>query len=142
MTAAEKWEMQLDDAFQLEFDAFAPDVRDALLAAAKSVEIAGPKTGRPHVDTLQGSKHHNMKELRFAAMNGTQIWRAAFAFDPARTGTILVAADKQGTDEKRFYKKLIKTADQRFDKHLAKLAEVEKERRHSVTPGKTIKTKA
>jgi hypothetical protein len=35
---------------------------------------------RNHADTLKGSKHANMKELRFEASGGE--WRAAFAFDP------------------------------------------------------------
>lgn len=73
--------------------------------------------------TLKGSKHENMKELRFKAKNGTQVWRAAFAFDPQRKGTVLVAADKQGTVEKSFHKKLIKIADKRFDAHLKSLSE-------------------
>jgi hypothetical protein len=57
-----------------------------------------------------------MKELRFYADNG--VWRIAYAFDPERQAVILVAGDKSGTNEKRFYKTLIKTADTRFDAHL------------------------
>jgi hypothetical protein len=60
-----------------------------------------------------------MKELRFAADDG--VWRVAFAFDPKRNAIMLVAGDKSGTSEKRFYKKLIATADDRFDAHLALL---------------------
>jgi hypothetical protein len=41
-----------------------------------------------------------MKELRFSAEDGA--WRVAFAFDPARRGVILVAADKAGVAQKRF----------------------------------------
>src|SRR3546814_4259362 len=37
----------------------------------------------PHADTLGGSKHTNMKELRFNADGG--VWRVAFAFDPERS---------------------------------------------------------
>jgi len=33
-------------------------------------------------------------------------------------GILLVAGDKSGTSEKRFYKMLIKKADERFDRHL------------------------
>jgi len=91
------------------------------------IELAGPKTGRPHVDTLNGSKHANMKELRFKAHNGSEIWRAAFAFDPQRKAYVLVAGDKQGQDEAAFYKALINTADKRFDAHLKKLAKDKKE---------------
>ena len=59
----------------------------------------------------------NMKELRFTADNG--IWRVAFAFDPQRQAIMLVASDKTGVSQKRFYKHLIKKADQRFDVHLS-----------------------
>jgi len=62
-----------------------------------------------------------MRELRFDADDG--VWRAAFAFDPKREAFILVAADKSGGSEKKFYKRLIKTADERFDQHLDTLKE-------------------
>ena len=54
----------------------------------------GPQLGRPYVDTLKGSKHANMKEIRFSAADGE--WRAAFAFDPERNAIVLVAGDKSG----------------------------------------------
>lgn len=41
------------------------------------------------------------------------------AFDPERQAILLVAGDKAGVAQKRFYKTLIATADQRFDEHLA-----------------------
>jgi len=62
-----------------------------------------------------------MKELRFDADDG--VWRAAFAFDPKREAIILVAADKSDGSEKKFYKRLINTADDRFDQHLEALKE-------------------
>ena len=80
------------------------------------LEQRGPQLGRPAVDTLKDSKHSNMKELRFDADNG--VWRVAFAFDPQRKAILLVAGDKSGVSEKRFYKQLIRTADARFDDHL------------------------
>ena len=98
------------------------DAQDALLAAAKAVRLAGPRTGRPFVDTLKGSRHGNMKELRYKASSGTQVWRAAFAFDPEQKAVILMAAQKQGTGERRFYARLVAIADQRFDNHLRQLA--------------------
>ncbi len=77
----------------------------------------GPQLGRPHADTLDGSKHVNMKELRFKAADG--VWRVAFAFDPERTAILLVGGDKSGVSEKRFYKQLIAKADKRLDEHLS-----------------------
>ncbi len=76
-------------------------------------------TGPPRVDTLKGSRHANMKELRFSAADGE--WRAAFAFDTARKAVLLVAGDKSGTSEGRFYRDLIRKADNRFDTHLRRL---------------------
>ena len=66
--------------------------------------------------TLKGSKHANMKELRFTLPDGE--WRVAFAFDPRRAAILLVAGKKSGTNERRFYRQLIRTADTRFDVHL------------------------
>ena len=135
-TLKPRWTVIFHDDFDPEFDSFPEDARDALLEAAEAVRLAGPKAGRPHVDTLLGSKHSNMKELRYKAGNGTQVWRAAFAFDPDRQGVVLVAAEKQGTDGPRFYKSLIKKADQRFDAHLRKLQQARTERTQNGRPVK------
>ncbi len=45
----------------------------------------------------------------------------AFAFDPNRKAILLVAGDKSGGSEKRFYRQLIETADERFDAHVARI---------------------
>ena len=112
------WNVLLDDEFDAEFKEFPRDVQTSLLAKVRMLEYFGPQLGRPHVDTLEGSKHANMKELRFDAAD--EVWRAAFAFDPRRQAVILVAGDKSGVSEKRFYRALIAKADQRFDDYLAR----------------------
>jgi hypothetical protein len=114
----QKWKVTFHDDFDPEFDALSPDVQDELLAVAAAVQELGPAAGRPHVGTLVNPKHPNMKELRFKANNGAEIWRAAFAFDPHREAIILVAAHKQGIDPKQFYKDFLKKANERFDKYL------------------------
>jgi len=113
------WDVEFDDAFEAEFLAYEPAVQDALLAVARLLADYGPQLGRPHADTLKGSKHANMKELRFEAADGQ--WRAAFAFDPARRAILLVAGDKSGGSEKRFYQQLIAKADFRFSAHVERL---------------------
>ena len=92
------WKIEFDSAFEAEFATFPREVQDALLATARLLADYGPKLGRPHADTLKGSKFANMKELRFEGAGGE--WRAAFAFDPARNGIVLVAGDKSGGSEK------------------------------------------
>jgi hypothetical protein len=57
-----------------------------------------------------------MKELRFEAANDE--WRVAFAFDPKRRAILLVAGDKSGGSQKRFYRQLIAKADKRSSAHL------------------------
>ncbi|HAT9492389.1 TPA: addiction module toxin RelE [Legionella pneumophila subsp. pneumophila] len=114
-----KWLIEFYDAFESEFDGFSEDVQDECFAHLQLLEKFGPNLKRPHVDTLNGSKHANMKELRFNANDG--VWRIAFAFDPKRKAILLVGGDKSGTSEKRFYKELIKKADSRFDDHLSNL---------------------
>lgn len=110
------WTVEFGDEFEPEFDELAQAVQDELLAHAVVLERFGPMPGRPHVDRLNGSKHANMKELRFDADDG--VWRVAFAFDPQRKGILLVAGDKAGVKERRFYRQLIAVADQRFEAHL------------------------
>jgi hypothetical protein len=45
----------------------------------------------------------------------------AFAFDRRRKAILLVAGDKSGGSEKRFYRELIRKADERFDAYLAQI---------------------
>ncbi len=61
------WDVQLCDAFDAEFEDLPEAVQDELLAHARLLEEFGPQLGRPRVDTLNGSKHANLKELRFDA---------------------------------------------------------------------------
>jgi hypothetical protein len=113
-----KWVVEMADEFEPEFDALHEDVQTEILALSLVLEEFGPQLGRPRVDTLNGSRHANMKELRFSAADGE--WRVAFVFDPKRKAILLVAGDKSGVSEKRFYRELIRKADNRFDAHLAR----------------------
>jgi hypothetical protein len=77
-----------------------------LLAHARLLAQFWPTLRRPRVDTLEGSRHANLKELRFDAAGG--VWRVAFAFDPTRRAVLLVAGDKTGKGTRRFYRSLIR----------------------------------
>lgn len=86
-------------------------VSDKLDAMLVVLEQTGPELGRPLADRLNASCYANMKELRFK-LDG--VWRFAFAFDRERNAVVLVGGDKEGENQKRFYKRLIATADERF----------------------------
>ena len=61
------WLVLFHDEFEPEFDALPAVVADELLASTKLLAQFGPQLGRPRSDTLKGSRHANMKELRFDA---------------------------------------------------------------------------
>ena len=113
------WEVVFHEEFvSKEWGAMDAEQRVALLAAAKALACVGPTGGRPLIGTLENGRHPNMKELRYDAHAGTQVWRAAFAFDPARHAVVLVAGEKQGRGEKAFYAKLLRRANDRFSDYL------------------------
>ena len=121
-TAKKKWVIVFGDEFEREFPELPDSVQSKISDGIRKLEIEGPDLGRPDVDSLRGSKHNRkMKEMRFEADDG--VWRIFFAFDPDRKGIILLAADKAGVAQRRFYGKNIREADKRFDRHLKKLEE-------------------
>jgi len=111
-----EWDVDFHTDFVPEFEALDESVQDELLAHVALLETFGPQLGRPRAGTLKGSRHANMKELRFDAADGA--WRFAFAFDPRRQAMVLCGGDKSGGSERRFYKQLVAKADARFDAHL------------------------
>ncbi|MDQ6776003.1 MAG: type II toxin-antitoxin system RelE/ParE family toxin [Actinomycetota bacterium] len=84
--------------------------------AIERLKEGGPSLGRPSVDSIKRSRHHNMKELRSAGGN----LRALFTFDPQRRAVVLVGGDKTG-DWKGWYKRNIPRADRLYDRHLRNL---------------------
>jgi hypothetical protein len=99
----EQWFLELDQK------AFA-----RLQNVISRLKDVGPGLGRPLVDTIEGSRHPNMKELRDGSV------RILFAFDPARRAVLLVAGDKAGPWS-RWYRTAIPLADSRYDDWLAEL---------------------
>ncbi|HEY5990310.1 MAG TPA: type II toxin-antitoxin system RelE/ParE family toxin [Streptosporangiaceae bacterium] len=106
--AVAEWRMTLDD-----------DTYQQVLAALRELRDHGPALGRPLADTVRGSRHRNMKELRPGSAGRSEI-RILFAFDSQRQAILLVAGDKAGRWE-RWYKRNIPLADDRFDEHLERM---------------------
>lgn len=104
----EDWVTSLDDS-----------TYEQLIAAFELLAERGPNLGRPLVDTVSGSRHRNMKELRPGSSGRSEL-RVLFAFDPERKAIVLVAGDKAG-NWKKWYSKNIPVADDRFDSHLNQL---------------------
>jgi hypothetical protein len=115
-----QWAVEFHPEFTAEVFGFSSDVRQNIYALVGLLRKFGPQLGRPQADTLKGSKHSNMKELRFRADGGA--WRVAFAFDIKRKAILLVGGDKSGVSQNRFYRNLIEIAERRFDQHQRALA--------------------
>ncbi len=118
---SKQWKVAFHDEFLPEFRGFSEQVKRELAARLERLRDQGSSLGRPYVGTLKGSKHANMKELRFETDGG--VWRVAFAFDPMRDAILLVGGSKSGVSKGRFYRELINKADKRFAQHLIGLHE-------------------
>jgi hypothetical protein len=119
MAGTQGWKVALVKEVQVWFrELIAHDrqTADLVEVALDCLRRAGPTLGRPLVDRIQGSRHHNMKELRPASSGRSEV-RILFAFDPTRRAVLLVAGDKSG-DWRGWYDKAIPVADARYEEHL------------------------
>lgn len=101
----ETWLLSLDD-----------ESYDQVAAAIDKLSEDGPALGRPLVDRISRSRHHNMKELRPGSAGASKV-RILFVFDPDRRAVLLVAGDKAG-DWSGWYERNIDIADARYDEWL------------------------
>ena len=61
------WSAYFHPKFMAEVEGLSAAVQDGIASAVAPLRQFGPTLGRPDVDTLNGSKFANMKELRFKA---------------------------------------------------------------------------
>jgi hypothetical protein len=92
-------------------------VQEAVRAYVMLLLAKGSSLGRPYVDTLKGSKYPNLKELRVQAQG--RKYRIAFIFTGDRICLLLMGDVKGGSEDKRFYKKLIAEAESLYEEYLA-----------------------
>jgi|ERR1035441_2987611 hypothetical protein len=112
------WEIEYTDEFETWWDELSGDDQERVRAAVEILEEAGPALGRPLVDTLEGSRLPNMKELR---PRGGHL-RVLFAFDPRRVAILLLGGDKSGRWT-AWYVEAVPVAERLYDEHLAQLRE-------------------
>ena len=120
------WPVSTTDVFDEWFQALDEEERAEIEAKVNLLELFGPALGRPHADTLNGSRFANMKELRADVADHTL--RIAFAFDPSRAAILLVGGDKRGKPQKPFYRQLIAKADVLYAEHLGTIKKMTKKR--------------
>jgi hypothetical protein len=105
------WEIAHTDEFFAWWESLTAKEQRAISAAIGLLERDGPALGRPLVDTVHGSRHANMKELRVSTI------RILFAFDPRRVAILLIGGNKAGRWQE-WYDEMIPVADRLYDAHL------------------------
>lgn len=110
------WDVEYTDQFEEWWSALTLAEQAAVEAAVHALQRDGPALGRPLVDTIKGSRHQNMKELRPPRGN----MRILFVFDPRRTAILLLGGDKTNQWE-AWYRRAIPRADQLYDDYLEEL---------------------
>lgn len=110
------WEVEITDEFGEWWEQLTEGEQENLVALVDKLQEQGPALPRPLADTIEGSRHSNMKELRPLGSN----IRVLFAFDPRRTAILLIGGDKTGR-WKEWYTEMIPVADELYDIHLEEL---------------------
>ena len=110
------WEVEYTDQFGAWWETLSEDDQERVTAAVEVLEEIGPALGRPWADTIRGSQHANMKELRPRADHV----RVLFAFDPRRMAILLLGGDKRDKWS-AWYEEAVPVADRLYDEHLAEL---------------------
>ena len=116
MPSGQPWNVEITDRYEDWFRTLDKSTQDAVLADVELLEQAGPSLGRPYVDSIKGSRHSNMKELR--TMHGRRHLRTFFAFDPRRVGILLLGGRK---GDKKWYKAAVAAADRIYQRYLEEL---------------------
>ncbi|HEY6448979.1 MAG TPA: type II toxin-antitoxin system RelE/ParE family toxin [Acidobacteriaceae bacterium] len=111
------WDVEVSDEFRDWYEALGAEEQDSVAYSVNLLRFSGPDLGRPFVDSVWGSRHSNMKELR--VQHKGRPWRVLFAFDPRRMAYLILAGDKTGNP--RWYKINVPRADAIYDRHLREI---------------------
>ena len=111
------WEVEYSSEFSRWWGSLNGAEQESILISVHLLRQLGPLLGRPYADTVNGSRHPNMKELR--TQHKGRPLRTLFAFDPRRKAILLIGGDKTG--DARFYDRVIPLADRIYDEHLQNL---------------------
>jgi hypothetical protein len=109
------WEIETTDEYNAWFLEQNVDGQTSIQVKIEVLKKYGPHLPRPHADTLKGSKLSNLKELR--AQTESHVYQVAFLFDEERKALMLIGGDKKGKNENRFYRNLIKQAEEIYKQY-------------------------
>jgi len=117
MSDASAWEIETSDEFIAWYRGLNDDEAESVNFSVDLLERTGPMLGRPHVDTIKGSRIPNLKELR--VQHEGRPLRVLFAFDPRRVAYLILGGDKTG--DASWYDTFIPAAERIYRKHLLEM---------------------
>jgi hypothetical protein len=111
------WEIEFTDEFGEWWDGLTLEIQTSVDVGVEMLRELGPALARPYADTVRGSKYPNMRELR--VQHDGRPYRILYAFNPRRTGILLIGGDKTGNS--RWYEQYIPKADAIYEEHLREI---------------------
>ena len=109
------WPIEYTQEYEDWFSVQVEEIKIVINTKVIVLSEIGPNLGRPYVDTIHGSKNKNLKELRVKYKNN--VIRILFCFNKSRNCWLLIGGNKKGKNEKDFYSKLIKKAEEIIEKY-------------------------
>jgi hypothetical protein len=113
------WEVEVSDEFTDWYDCLDEQEGVSVDSAVDTLVKNGPALGRPLVDTLNGTKYSNLKELR--VQHAGRPYRILFAFDPRRNAYLILGGDK--SRDANWYADAIRRAEAIYAQHLREIGE-------------------
>ncbi len=113
------WEIEVTDQFWSWWADLTTDQQAAVSVRVELLGDRGPSLGRPAVERIVSSRHHNMKELRSSRRRRPP---SAFMFDPRRQVILLLGGDKSG-QWNEWYERVVPFADELYGIYLDELRE-------------------
>ncbi|MFZ0137813.1 MAG: type II toxin-antitoxin system RelE/ParE family toxin [Candidatus Sulfotelmatobacter sp.] len=114
-----EWSIEFADELEAWWDSLTMEEQEDVRASVNVLRQFGPSLGRPHVDSVAGSRFPNMKELR--TQHAGRPYRTLFAFDPRRVAILLIGGDKTGNN--RWYEVFVPLADKICAEHSKEIVE-------------------
>lgn len=111
------WEIEFTDEFGEWWDGLTIEAQKSVNVGVGWLRELGPALTRPYADTVRGSKFSNMRELR--VQHEGRPYRVLYAFNPLRTGILLIGGDKTGNP--RWYDQYVPRADAIYEEHLREI---------------------
>ena len=108
------WNVEYTDEFGAWWSALLESEQDSIAVTVTLLEQKGPFLPFPYSSSIEGSRHHHMRELR--TQHRGDPYRVLYAFDPRRSAILLIGGNKVGKD--KWYNENIPIADRLYDAHL------------------------